>query len=67
MLSYQKAEAQDAMFNADSSITYQLSRFKVGDTVQLFYGSGIDKSFEFLEVTNYNTLKSGKAASDFKT
>jgi len=49
---YSIASAQSAKFNPDSSITYQQSHFKKGDTVQLFYGSGADKDFKFIQIIN---------------
>lgn len=49
--SYSTAKAQSATFK-DSVITYNKSTYKKGDTVQLFYGSGTNKSFVFVTTMN---------------
>jgi hypothetical protein len=60
-----KASAQeDVLFPDTTSVRYLHSRYKAGDTVQLFYGSGSNKNFEFVSIDNFSTLKSGKAYSD---
>ena len=48
------ASAQSATFNPDSSVTYLKSSFKKGQEVQLFYGSGADKNFKFVELINFD-------------
>ena len=50
------ASAQSAKFNSDSTVTYLKSNFKIGQEVQLFYGSGADKDFKFIELVNFNNF-----------
>ena len=60
------AVAQSAKISKDSTIiTYQKSTYKIGDTVQFWYGSGANKNFEFVTAMNFSTLKNAKASSDF--
>lgn len=55
--SYTTANAQSEEKLFPDTIKYLKSTYKVGDTVQLFYGSKPDKSFAFVETVNYPQMK----------
>jgi len=59
------ASAQSAKMNPDSSITYLTNIFKKGQDVQLSYGSGSNKEFEFVNIKNTHTFKNEKPSSDY--